>query len=269
MPNASRDENNVPTLLAASSSDGTTPVKIYGDPSTHRLLVNNSSGGTVSSVSVVTANGLSGTVATATTTPAITLDISGLDASKIANGTVSSTEFQYLGSVTSDIQTQLNTLSSHSPVPLFDHFTDAGNVTTGETDLYSDIIPAGQLATNGDKIESEYGGSFVSSGTATREIKAYFGGTMIFDTGTLTVSLAAAWTMYLTVIRVSASVVRCMVSLTTEGAALAAYTAYTEVTGLTLTNTQVFKITGQAGGVGAATNDIVAKLGTVAYFPHA
>lgn len=124
--------------------------------------------GTVTSVSVVTANGVSGSVATATTTPAITLslgaitptsvaasgtvtgsnlsgtntgdqtitltgDVTGtgtgsfttaiaagvivdadinasaaIDASKIANGTVSSTEFQYLDGVTSAIQTQIN-----------------------------------------------------------------------------------------------------------------------------------------------------------------
>ncbi len=39
MANASRDENFVPTLLAASSADGATPVKVWADPSTHRLLV--------------------------------------------------------------------------------------------------------------------------------------------------------------------------------------------------------------------------------------
>jgi len=65
-------------------------------------------GGTVTSVSVVTANGISGTVATATTTPAITLDISALDAIKIADGSVTNAEFQYLGGVTSAIQTQLD-----------------------------------------------------------------------------------------------------------------------------------------------------------------
>lgn len=146
---------------------------------------------------------------------------------------------------------------------LFDHYTDIGNVGTGEDDLYSDTIAAAQLAVNGEKLEAEYAGTFVSSATATREIKAYFGGTMIFDTGALTLSLSAAWTMYVTAIRVSASVVRCMVSLTTEGAALAAYTSYTEVTGLTLANTQVLKITGEAAGVGASSNDIVAKVGTV------
>lgn len=39
MANASHDSNHVPTLLGVSSSDGTTPVPIYADASTHRLLV--------------------------------------------------------------------------------------------------------------------------------------------------------------------------------------------------------------------------------------
>jgi len=42
--NASRDQNNVPTLLGASSADGTSPVKVWADPSTHRLLVDLGSG---------------------------------------------------------------------------------------------------------------------------------------------------------------------------------------------------------------------------------
>lgn len=146
---------------------------------------------------------------------------------------------------------------------LFDHFADVGNIGTGEDDLYSDTIAAAQLANNGEKLEAEYGGIFVSSATATREIKIYFGGTLIFDTGALTLSLSSVWTAYVTIIRVSASVVRCMVSFTTEGAALAAYTSYTEVAGLTLANTQVLKITSEAAGVGAATNDIVAKMAVV------
>lgn len=153
--------------------------------------------------------------------------------------------------------------------PLFDHFVNAGNGTTVETDLYSDTITAGQLAANGDKLQAQYGGVFVSSATATREIKIYFAGTQIFDTGALTLSLSSAWTAFVTVIRVSATVVRYMVSFTTEGAALAAYTAVGELTGLTLSGTAVLKITGQAAGVGAASNDVVAKLGSVAFSPAA
>lgn len=155
MDNASRDQNFVPTLIAVSNVDGVTPVVVYADPVTHRLLTSPTGGagsgdvvgpagatdnaiaryngatgliiqnsavtisdtgvitvngafalpntdgtnlqvlqtngagsvtwasagsGTVSSVSVVSANGFAGTVATATTTPAITLTttISGL-----------------------------------------------------------------------------------------------------------------------------------------------------------------------------------------------
>lgn len=132
MADASRDENFVTTLLAVSSVDGVTPVTLYANPTTHRLLVDlagggggytnltqfvdqtpwrlfysNGSGdvtelafggagsylqsngaslaptwvtptgsGTVTTLSVVSANGFAGTVANPTSTPAITLTTS-------------------------------------------------------------------------------------------------------------------------------------------------------------------------------------------------
>ncbi len=78
MADASRDGNFVTTLLAVSSVDGVTPVTLYANPTTHRLLVDLAGGGsgTVTTVSVATANGFAGTVATATTTPAITISTS-------------------------------------------------------------------------------------------------------------------------------------------------------------------------------------------------
>jgi hypothetical protein len=95
--------------------------------------------GTVTSVSVTTANGISGTVATATTTPAITLtlgsitpsavQISGLTASQLIStdgsknlqslttGTYPSlTELAYVKGVTSALQTQMDTKASTSSV---------------------------------------------------------------------------------------------------------------------------------------------------------
>lgn len=76
--NAQLDENGRQTLTAVSYVDGVSIVKLWADPVTHRLLVDLPGGGsgTVTSVSVVTANGFAGTVATATTTPAITLTTS-------------------------------------------------------------------------------------------------------------------------------------------------------------------------------------------------
>lgn len=45
--NASRDQSTIPTLLGVSNADGTTPIKIYGDPTTHRLLVDNGGSSTI------------------------------------------------------------------------------------------------------------------------------------------------------------------------------------------------------------------------------
>lgn len=44
MAQARRDDNFVPTLLGVSSSDGSTPIPVYADPTTHRLLVDATGG---------------------------------------------------------------------------------------------------------------------------------------------------------------------------------------------------------------------------------
>lgn len=38
--NAYRDENDRPVWIAASSADGFTPIEVYSDPLTQRLLIN-------------------------------------------------------------------------------------------------------------------------------------------------------------------------------------------------------------------------------------
>lgn len=106
-----------------------------------------SGAGTVTSVSVVTANGISGTVANPTTTPAITLDISGLDATKLADGSVTNAEFQYLNGLTSAIQTQL------------DAKVDENSAITGATKTKitydaKGLVTGGADATTADIIDS-------------------------------------------------------------------------------------------------------------------
>ena len=56
MANAQRDGNFVPTLIAASNVDGITPVVLWADPTTHRLLVATSVGN-LSSLTDVTITG--------------------------------------------------------------------------------------------------------------------------------------------------------------------------------------------------------------------
>ncbi len=38
MTNAHRDNNHIPVILAISSADGSTPIQIKADPSTHAIL---------------------------------------------------------------------------------------------------------------------------------------------------------------------------------------------------------------------------------------
>jgi hypothetical protein len=73
--NAIRDDNHVPVALGVQSTDSTATYPFTINPITGRLLTDNAGGGggTVTSVSVTSANGFAGTVATATTTPAITI----------------------------------------------------------------------------------------------------------------------------------------------------------------------------------------------------
>ena len=54
MGQASRDENRVTTLLGVSSSDGVTPVTLYADPTTHRLLTSAGGGAAPSDATFVT-----------------------------------------------------------------------------------------------------------------------------------------------------------------------------------------------------------------------
>lgn len=154
-----------------------------------------------------------------------------------------------------------------SPIK-FTNVVDANNSGTAETDLYSNTLAAGQLATNSDIVIAQYGGVFVGDATSTQQLKAYFGGSLIFDSGALGFGVGTTnWDLYVTIIRVSASVVRCSATLNTSFASLSAYAKYTEVTGLTLANTQVLKITGQAAGVSGASSQITAKEGYIEYKP--
>ena len=79
------------------------------------LLDESSSAGTVSLGGTLRINGHS-SIAAAVSGSTFTISLqSGIDATKIADGSVSSTEFQYLNGVTSNIQTQIDAISGGLP----------------------------------------------------------------------------------------------------------------------------------------------------------
>lgn len=149
---------------------------------------------------------------------------------------------------------------------IFNAFADVGNSTTVETDLHTITLVANTFRTNGEYIDSKYSGRIVGSATATRQFKVYFGGTAIFDSTALPFAAASSWEVNVTVLRVSSTVVRSTVTLSSQGTTLSVYQNYAETAGLTLSNTNILKITGTAAGVGAATNDIVLGMAKGAWF---
>lgn len=168
------------------------------------------------------------------------------------------------------VQTKTGTTSKVATIggKIKEFITSVGNIGTGEDDLYTYTTEASILGTNGDEIEGNIGLKLIdSAGTATRQIKLWFGGTAIFNTGALIIAGNSDAVINFSIIRVSSTVVRYRVTLTTQGATLAAYTSVNELTGLTLSNTNILKLTGEAAGVGAATNDISANNGSIYWYP--
>jgi hypothetical protein len=152
---------------------------------------------------------------------------------------------------------------------LFTHFADAANVTTGETDLYSDTIAGGQLATNGNQLNTVYAGVYAGSATALSQLQVYFGGSSIFASGALAVAAASKWQIDVEIVRVSTSVVRYSVILSTPALATADYQSVGELTGLDLTTNLILKITGQSSSTGAGSNQITAKFGVINFGQNA
>ncbi len=153
--NLNRDQNFV-TVIGAITNDSAQEVRMLRvDPMSNRVLVSTGSGGlgTVTSVSVVSANGFAGTVATATTTPAITLSttVTGIligDGTAVSSVTVgtglsligSTLSATGAGTVTSVSGTTNRITSTGGTTPVIDisasyvgqsSITTLGTITTG------------------------------------------------------------------------------------------------------------------------------------------
>ena len=150
---------------------------------------------------------------------------------------------------------------------IFDTYTTVGNGTTVDTDLITHTLPADVLANNGDKVWVHFGGFILGHATALRALTFYFAGNVVLGSGAVNYATNTHWQISCMFIRVSSSVVRpqgCM-HITGAGTRVAS----NEITGLTLSGTNIIKVMGQASGVGAATNDILGRNGTIEFQPVA
>ncbi len=154
-------------------------------------------------------------------------------------------------------------LASWKTHQLFSSTTGVGNVGAGEDDLYSYTLPAGQLSANNQVVTAQFSGYVIGHASGTRTIKIYFGGTNIFSSGALAETSNTNWQANVTLIRVSSSAVKYAVTFMRR--ATFSTFAMSQVTGLTLTNTQILKVTGESST--AADNDVAFYMGNGVWYP--
>lgn len=142
--------------------------------------------------------------------------------------------------------------ASTGPTTLFNHVTEADSSGTGETDLYSDSIVAGTLTSAGQALVAEYSLS-TDSAAAVPRFRAYFAGTLVFDSTAYTLTFTEQAVLRITVTMLSGSSVRVSASFLSNNAAYN-YSASTNspiigggatITGLNLATTgYILKCTG-------------------------
>lgn len=160
------------------------------------------------------------------------------------------------------LQTSAGGLLGNVGGTIFTDFADGASTHTDGTfdDLYTHTTVANTFANNGDTLRGRVGLTLVGSATATRQIKLVFAGNTIFDTTALVSATGSNVVIDYTLVRVSATVVRYGVTIFSPGLASVVPPAVGELTSLTLTGTNILKVTGAAASTGAASSDITAKV---------
>ena len=225
----------------------------------------------------ITANG---NIGIATTGPDRKLDI--LDT--VAQLRLTHTD----GSIYTDIQTNSNGIALITPTgpstqvktgaagryagvggTIADFHTDAGNSGSSVTDLYSYTVPANTMNNTDDKLVFKYVGTFANS-TSERTLTVSFDGAEVFTTGEIDITETASWTVEGWIVRISNSTVRVYTEFKGMGPSFVALTNnWIELTSVSLDNTSILKITGQATGGAAASDHIIARQGTIEWKPAA
>lgn len=142
--------------------------------------------------------------------------------------------------------------------------TSVSNSGASETDLYSFTSPANTLAGISEQLTARFAG--ITDNVSVPNLKAYFAGTVLFDASLFTLGgVTGDWLVDVLIIRSGASTARAILNCSffdNSGAGVdIVYTVQTDLTGLTFSNTNILKVTGQ----GAASNQITAKLGSVSW----
>lgn len=143
---------------------------------------------------------------------------------------------------------------------LFNRYADATTAGTSGDNLYTNSIAANTFISNGGHIIGSYAGS-TAANVNEKIWQLLLNSSLIISVSTEAAS--ADWRCDFTIIRVSASVIRC--SSVFHCSSVYSTTDYIEITGLSLTDT-AYNLILFAETPGAA-GDITARMGYAHYFP--
>jgi calcineurin-like phosphoesterase family protein len=154
------------------------------------------------------------------------------------------------------------------PHTLNKQYTDANNTGTGETDLYTYTLPANTLTIDGRSVHFEASGK-LNDATTNVAFQMYFAGTSFANTGALGTSSTGSFSAVGHIIRTGTTTARAFVTFKVNNVGSdVSYTFENDLTVLDFTTTNILKITGQASGAGAGSNDITGKTWIVTYWPE-
>lgn len=169
---------------------------------------------------------------------------------------------------TPSISRETIAFTSDLPIQLKDFYTDVNTVGASETDLFTYTVAANRLNVVGEKLIANYSGT-MNDITASSQLKVYFAGIVVADTGSLTLNTTGDWIVNLSIIRTGSTTARAIVSVLAPKTSASAYTKYSSLTGLCFTETNTLKITGTASGPTGGSNDITATYGNISWQPAA
>ena len=155
-----------------------------------------------------------------------------------------------------------STVFGRVPCTIYQTTTDGGNTGAGEDDLWNQSIAASVLGTDGDSLRCVLDG--ITAATAnTKRIRVYFGATTVFDS-TAQIINNQPWTIDGYIVRTGAATQKAAFRIVTSAMTLWTFVTYS-TPAETLSGAVTFRITGESGG--AATDDIILKMGRIIYEP--
>lgn len=147
---------------------------------------------------------------------------------------------------------------------IFEDFTPVSSGGVIETVLFTHTLPANALTTNGDSLKITIGLNTIAHATNTRQIKFYFGATVIFDSTALVTAAAGNAVLEILLMRVSATVLTYSITMICPQMTTTLFANVSTLTAQSFTITNLLKVSGQSNGV---NGDVVGQNMRVVYHP--